>query len=105
MSQEPIYTQTITFAAIAARAGYVPGPDGKLNLPPSPATAENLASAAVAEVGGPWVPGMGRLDLTITGPGPVWGYLVIAHALHGRAIRLAYEAPNARIVVWNHGAD
>lgn len=43
--------------------------------------------------------------VTLTGAGPVWGHLVIAHALHGRVPTLTYAAPNAPdITVWAHGA-
>lgn len=94
---------TLTFNAIAERAGFLPGPDGKLNLPAEQATADALAAASVSLLG-EWQPGDDPVDVTLTGPGPVWGYLAIAHALHGRAVRLAYSAPNApSIVVFAHG--
>ncbi len=32
-------------------------------------------------------------DVTLTGPGPVWLYLRLAHALHGRARVLTYNSP------------
>ena len=32
-------------------------------------------------------------DVTLTGPGPVWLYLAIAHALHGLAKSLSYDSP------------
>ncbi len=100
---EVVEKKTITFEAVAARAGHKPGPDGKLNLPSSDQAAEDLAAAAIAICGGPWHPGMPRLDVTLTGAGPVWAYLKIAHALHGRVVRLVYAAPNATVVIWNHG--
>ena len=31
--------------------------------------------------------------VTLTGPAPVWLYLRLAHALHGRARRLVYASP------------
>ena len=96
---------TILFGSIAERAGYVPGADGKLNLPATQETADRLAEAATATVGGDWSPGEPVYDVTLSGPGPVWGYLAIAHALHGRVPRLRYSAPNADITVWSHGVD
>ncbi len=42
-------------------------------------------------------------EVTVTGHAPVWMYLRIAHALHGRAKRLVYESPVAGPVeVFNH---
>jgi hypothetical protein len=32
-------------------------------------------------------------DVTLTGPAPVWLYLRLAHALHGRVRKLDYESP------------
>ena len=32
-------------------------------------------------------------EVVITGAGPVWLYLRIAHALHGKARRLTYRSP------------
>jgi hypothetical protein len=93
---------TLDFAAIAKAAGFAPGGDGKLNLPPTQDTAFALARAAV-ELLPPWRPGEPAPDVILTGAGPVWAYLVIAHALHGRAVRVTYAAPNARIVVYSHG--
>jgi hypothetical protein len=97
-------TKTLDFAAIAAAAGFEPGPGGRLNLPAEQATADALARAALDLA--PWQPGDGPMDVTLTGAGPVWGHLAIAHALHGRARKLTYAAPNAPegIVVFNHGA-
>jgi hypothetical protein len=94
---------TVHFVNVAERAGFVPGPDGKLNLPPTQDTADRLAAAAAAMVGGEWHPGDDRFDVVLTGAGPVWGHLAIAHALHGRVVRLMYEAPNASIVIFSHG--
>ena len=94
--------RTITFNEIALSAGFTPGPDGKLNLPATQDTANLLAQAATDMVG-EWKPGDDRVILTLTGAGPVWGYLVIVHALHGRVARLIYSAPNAEIVVFSHG--
>lgn len=32
-------------------------------------------------------------EVTLTGHAPVWMYLRIAHALHGRARKLSYDSP------------
>ncbi len=93
----------LTFNDIAVQAGFAPGPDGKLNLPATQATADALAAASVALLPA-WQPGDPPMTLTLTGPGPVWGYLTIAHALHGRVAKLVYAAPNApAITVFAHG--
>ncbi len=92
------------FGDVADRAGFKPGPDGKLNLPANQATADALAAAAVNLLP-EWQPGSPAMQgVTLTGPGPVWGYLCIAHALHGRVPVLTYASPNAPdITVWAHG--
>lgn len=42
-------------------------------------------------------------EVTLTGPGPVWLYLKIAHALHGRATRLQYDSPvTGPVEIFNH---
>lgn len=42
-------------------------------------------------------------DVTLTGPAPVWLYLRIAHALHGRARKLTYDSPVTGLVeIFNH---
>jgi hypothetical protein len=94
--------RTLEFQEIAREAGFEPGADGKFNLPATQRTADALAAAAVRLVG-EWEPGDEPVSLNLTGPGPVWGYLVIAHALHGRVVELVYSAPNATIVVFSHG--
>ena len=49
--------------------------------------------------------GNGR-DITLTGAAPVWLYLRIAHALHGVARTLTYEAPVCgRVEIFNHNPD
>jgi hypothetical protein len=94
---------TLTFNQIAAQAGFAPGSDGKLSLPATQETADALAAASVALLPA-WTPGDAPMAMTLTGAGPVWGYLAIAHALHGRVARLVYAAPNApEIVVFSHG--
>ena len=43
------------------------------------------------------------VDVTLTGPGPVWLYLKIAHALHGRARILTYDSPvTGPVEIFNH---
>lgn len=32
-------------------------------------------------------------EVTLTGQGPVWLYLRLAHALHGKAVKLSYNSP------------
>jgi len=32
-------------------------------------------------------------DILLTGPGPVWLYLFVSHALHGKARSLSYSSP------------
>ncbi len=42
-------------------------------------------------------------EVVLTGPGPVWLYLKIAHALHGKAIRLIYRSPvTGDVVIFDH---
>lgn len=39
----------------------------------------------------------------LTGPGPVWLYLAIAHALHGVATKLTYNSPaTGEITIFDH---
>ena len=41
--------------------------------------------------------------VTLTGPGPIWLYLRIAHALHGKAMTLNYESPVSGVIeIFNH---
>lgn len=43
------------------------------------------------------------VDVILTGPAPVWLYLRIAHALHGRVRALYYESPvTGPIAIFNH---
>lgn len=45
-------------------------------------------------------------DVVITGAGPVWLYLKIAHALHGKVRRLIYRSPvTGDVEVFNHSVD
>lgn len=39
----------------------------------------------------------------LTGPGPVWLYLRLAHALHGKARQLIYNSPvTGDVTIFNH---
>lgn len=41
--------------------------------------------------------------VVLTGAGPVWMYLRLAHALHGKAISLSYDSPVTGVVeIFNH---
>ena len=42
-------------------------------------------------------------DVILTGQAPVWLYLTIAHALHGKARKLIYRSPvTGDVVVFDH---
>lgn len=42
-------------------------------------------------------------EVVLTGAGPVWLYLKIAHALHGKARKLIYRSPvTGDIVIFDH---
>lgn len=42
-------------------------------------------------------------EIVLTGQAPVWLYLKVAHALHGRAKRLIYDSPvTGEVVVFDH---
>lgn len=42
-------------------------------------------------------------EITLTGAAPVWLYLSIAHALHGKAKRLIYSSPvSGEVVIFDH---
>ena len=42
-------------------------------------------------------------EVTLTGAGPVWLYLKIAHALHGRARKLTYTSPvTGDVMIFDH---
>jgi hypothetical protein len=42
-------------------------------------------------------------DIVLTGQGPVWLYLKIAHALHGKARKLIYRSPvTGDVVIFDH---
>ena len=45
-------------------------------------------------------------DIVLTGVGPVWLYLKIAHALHGKARKLVYKSPvTGDVVIFDHSPD
>lgn len=45
-------------------------------------------------------------DIILTGPGPIWLYLKIAHELHGKARRLIYRSPvTGDVVIFDHSPD
>jgi hypothetical protein len=49
--------------------------------------------------------GHGR-HVILTGPGPVWLYLIIAHELHGIARSLRYDSPvTGQIIVFDHNPE
>lgn len=42
-------------------------------------------------------------DVILTGQAPVWVYLAVAHALHGKAMRLIYSSPvTGEVVIFDH---
>ena len=42
-------------------------------------------------------------EITLTGRAPIWLYLSIAHALHGKAKKLIYRSPvTGDIVIFDH---
>jgi hypothetical protein len=42
-------------------------------------------------------------DVVLTGAAPVWLYLKIAHALHGKAKKLLYRSPvTGDVVIFDH---
>ena len=42
-------------------------------------------------------------DVVLTGSGPIWLYLKIAHALHGRVRKLGYTSPvSGEVMVFDH---
>ena len=45
-------------------------------------------------------------EVILTGAAPVWLYLKIAHALHGKAKKLIYRSPvTGEIVIFDHSPD
>lgn len=42
-------------------------------------------------------------EVVLTGPGPVWLYLRLSHALHGKVVTLKYDSPaTGEVVVFDH---
>lgn len=42
-------------------------------------------------------------DVVLTGQGPVWLYLAVAHALHGKVKSLTYDSPvTGKVVIFDH---
>jgi CRISPR-associated Csx3 family protein len=45
-------------------------------------------------------------DVVLTGAGPIWLYLKVAHALHGKARKLTYRSPvTGDVVIFDHSPD
>ena len=45
-------------------------------------------------------------EVVLTGQSPVWLYLKIAHALHGKARKLIYRSPvTGDVVIFDHSPD
>ncbi len=45
-------------------------------------------------------------EVVLTGQAPVWLYLKIAHALHGRVRKLIYRSPvTGDVVIFDHSPD
>jgi len=45
-------------------------------------------------------------EVVLTGGAPVWMYLIIAHALHGKAKRLIYNSPvTGDVLIFDHSPD
>ena len=42
-------------------------------------------------------------EVVLTGQGPIWLYLKVAHALHGKVRKLSYDSPvTGEIVIYDH---
>ena len=45
-------------------------------------------------------------NVVLTGAGPIWLYLKIAHALHGKARKLIYRSPvTGDVVIFDHSPE
>lgn len=45
-------------------------------------------------------------EVILTGAAPVWLYLKVAHALHGKARKLIYRSPvTGDVVIFDHSPD
>jgi len=61
-----------------------------------------LADLAMYEQQAATLAGNGN-DVILTGQGPVWLYLRLAHVLHGKARRLTYRSPvTGDVVIFDH---
>lgn len=48
----------------------------------------------------------GGEEIVITGEAPIWLYLSIAHALHGKAKKLFYSSPvTGEVLIFDHSPD
>ncbi|GAB5045821.1 CRISPR-associated protein Csx3 [Thermodesulfovibrio sp. TK110] len=42
-------------------------------------------------------------EIILTGQGPIWLYLKLVHALHGKAVKLIYRSPvTGDVVIFDH---
>lgn len=49
--------------------------------------------------------GLGQ-DVLLTGQGPIWLYLRLAHVLHGRTRRLSYASPvTGEVLIFDHSPE
>lgn len=45
-------------------------------------------------------------DIILTGAGPIWLYLKVSHALHGKARKLIYRSPvTGDVLIFDHSSD
>lgn len=45
-------------------------------------------------------------EIILTGAGPVWLYLKLAHALHGKVRKLSYRSPvTGDVLIFDHSPD
>jgi len=61
-----------------------------------------LARLAEYEQNAKELAGIGN-EITLTGQGPVWLYLRLAHTLHGKAVKLSYSSPvTGEVLIFDH---
>ncbi len=42
-------------------------------------------------------------QVILTGQGPIWLYLRLAHTLHGKAVKLSYDSPvTGEVLIFDH---
>ncbi len=64
--------------------------------------AAKLANLAEYEQKAKELAGIGN-EITVTGQGPIWLYLRLAHALHGKAVKLIYNSPvTGDVLIFDH---